>query len=75
MADWLASDWDSSDWDVAAAYSKLVKFELSDASDPDTHIDHVIRVRMRKTSEADSGTVRIRLMEGVTEIATFEEVL
>lgn len=56
-------------------FGNLVKFELTDTPDPGIDTDHVLRIRMRKTDATDSGTVRIRLMEGVTEIASFEEDL
>lgn len=57
------------------AWVNLVKFALTDVSDPGVDFDHVLRVRARKTDNDEVGVMRVRLMEGITEIASFEEDL
>lgn len=57
------------------AWVNLVKFALTDVADPGVDFDHVLRVRVRKTDGDDVGVMRVRLMEGITEISVFEEDL
>lgn len=58
---------------LAEDFINLVKFELSDTSDPDVDFDHVLRVRMRKILEEHAGIVRVRLVQSPdTIIEEFE---
>lgn len=59
----------------SSPYVNLVKFALTDMADPGVNFDHVLRVRARKTDADAIGRMRVRLMEGTTEIASFEEDL
>lgn len=51
------------------------KFKLESAGDPDIHLHHSITIRFRKPFNVGTTTLSIRLMEGVTQRASWSETV